>query len=64
LGINLYPHAFRHFIVSDLTRKGCSSDFIIAVMKWKSADMYNIYNDIEDKDRDWKEIDKLKDMFK
>jgi len=64
-GLNLYAHCFRHFIVSDLTRKGCSSDFIIAVMKWKSGGvMFNIYNDIEDKDRKWKEVDKLKDVFK
>lgn len=63
LGMNLYAHCFRHFIVSDLTRKNCSSDFIIAVMKWKSADMYKIYNDIEDKDRKWKDIDKLKDAL-
>lgn len=63
LKLDLYAHCFRHYIVSDLTRKGCSSDFIVAVMKWKSADMYQIYNDIEDKDRDWKEIDKLKDVF-
>ena len=64
IDMDLYAHAFRHFIVSDLTRKGCSSDFIIAVMKWRSAEMYQIYNDLEDKDRDWKEIDKLKGMFK
>lgn len=64
LGFDLYAHCFRHFIVSDLTRKGCSSDFIVAVMKWKSADMYRIYNDIEDKDREWKEIEKLKNIFK
>lgn len=63
LGMNLYAHAFRHFVVSDLTRKGCSSDFIIAVMKWKSAEMYRIYNDIEDKDRKWKDIDKLKNIL-
>lgn len=63
LNLNLYAHAFRHFIVSDLTRKGCSSDFIVAVMKWKSSDMYNIYNDIEDKDRKWKEVDKLQGVF-
>jgi len=63
LNLNLYAHAFRHFIVSDLTRKGCSSDFIVAVMKWKSSDMYNIYNDIEDKDRKWKEVDKLQGIF-
>jgi len=63
LEINLYAHAFRHFIVSDLTRKGCSSDFIIAVMKWKSADMYKIYCDIEDKDRKWKDVGKLKEAM-
>jgi integrase len=64
LGVNLYAHAFRHFIVSDLTRKGCSSDFIVAVMKWKSGSaMFNIYNDIEDKDRQWKDIDKLKNLL-
>jgi len=64
LEIDLYAHAFRHFIVSDLTRKGCSSDFIVAVMKWKSGTvMYNIYNDIEDKDRKWKDIDKLKESM-
>ena len=63
-GIDFYPHCFRHFIVSDLTRKGCSSDFIVAVMKWKSADMYKIYNDIEDKDRKWKDVEKLRDAFK
>lgn len=64
LNMNLYPHCFRHFIVSDLTRKGCSSDFIVAVMRWKTADMYKVYNDIEDKDREWKDVDKLKDAFK
>jgi len=64
LNIPTYPHMFRHFIVSDLTRKGCSSDFIVAVMKWKTGTvMFNIYNDIEDKDRKWKEVDKLKDVF-
>lgn len=64
MNVDFYPHCFRHFIVSDLTRKGCSSDFIVAVMKWKSADMYKIYNDLEDKDRKWKDIEKLKGAFK
>lgn len=63
LGINLYAHCFRHFIVSDLTRKGCSSDFIVAVMKWKTTAMFGVYNDIEDKDREWKDIAKLEGVF-
>jgi hypothetical protein len=33
-------------------------------MKWRTADMVKIYNDLEDKDKNWKEIDKLKDVFK
>ena len=61
--MDLYAHCYRHFIVSDLTRKGCSSDFIVAVMRWKSADMFKIYNDLQDKDRNWKDIDKLKGAF-
>lgn len=63
IDMDIYAHAFRHFIVSDLTRKGCSSDFIVAVMKWKSSDMYHIYCDIEDKDKEWKDIGKLKDAL-
>lgn len=63
LELDLYAHAFRHFIVSDLTRKGCSSDFIVAVMKWKTSSMFHVYCDLEDKDREWKDIDKLKNAF-
>lgn len=59
-----YMHCLRHYIVSYLTRLGCSSDFIIEIMGWKSGEMYKIYNDVEAKDRDWKEIDKLKNVFK
>ena len=63
LDMDIYAHAFRHFIVSDLTRKGCTSDFIVAVLKWKSSDMYHIYCDIEDKDKEWKDIHKLKEAL-
>jgi len=58
-----YAHALRHYIVSHLTRLGCSSDFIIEVMGWKTGSMYKIYNDVEGKDRKWKEIDKLQGAF-
>lgn len=60
-----YAHCLRHYIVSHLTRLGCSSDFIIEIMGWKSGgDMYKIYNDVEGKDKKWKEIDKIKDKLK
>lgn len=63
LNTNLYPHCYRHYLCSRLTRLGCGSDFIVAIFKWATHDMYNVYNDVEDKDRNWKEIDKLKDIF-
>ena len=62
--INLYPHCLRHYIVTYLSRIGLESDFIIAVMGWKSADMYSIYNDMTAKEKDWKSLDKLKDSLK
>jgi len=59
-----YAHSLRHYIVSHLTRLNCSSDFIVEIMGWKSGGaMYQIYNDVEGKDREWKEIDKLKNHF-
>jgi integrase len=61
LNVPFYPHCLRHYIVSHLTRLGLTSDFIIAIMGWTSSDMYNVYNDLTAKERDWKGLDKLKD---
>ena len=62
--IAIYPHCFRHYIVTHLSRIGLESDFIIAIMGWKSADMYSIYNDLTAKEKGWKSLDKLKDSLK
>lgn len=32
-------------------------------MGWKSGEMYKIYNDLSSKDREWKELEKLKDYL-
>ena len=60
LGVNFYPHSLRHYIVSHLTRLGLSSDFIVAIMGWSSTEMYKVYNDVTAKEREWKELGKLK----
>ena len=62
--IAIYPQCFRHYIVTHLSRIGLESDFIIAIMGWKSADMYSIYNDLTAKEKGWKSLDKLKDSLK
>lgn len=60
LGVPFYFHSLRHYIVTNLTRLGLDSDFIIELMGWSSSDMYRIYNDLTAKDRKWKGLDKLK----
>jgi site-specific recombinase XerD len=61
LKVPVYPHAFRHRIVSYLTRIGLPENLIIELMGWRSGGaMYKIYNDNEAKDMEWKELDKLK----
>ena len=57
---NVYAHSFRHYFVTQLTRIGMPSDFIIEVMGWKTAEMYKIYNDLTGKDKEWSGIDILK----
>lgn len=58
--INLYPHSLRHYMVSHLTRLGLSSDLIVSIMGWKTSDMYHVYNDVLDDEREWEDLSKLK----
>ena len=59
----VYMHCFRHKFVTSLLSIGMSRDYIIAVIGW-STDMTKIYNDLEDKDREWKDSDKLQALIK
>ena len=61
--VNLYPHCFRHRIVTYLSKLGLEADFIIEIMGWKSRDMYDIYNDLTAKDKEWKNLDILKNIL-
>ena len=59
----LYPHMLRHRLVTYLASLGLSSDYIVAIVGWKDSKMVNIYNDLEDKDREWKDSDKLQKII-
>ena len=59
----LYPHMLRHRLVTYLTSLGLSSDYIVAIIGWKDSKMVNVYNDLEDKDREWKDSDKLQKII-
>jgi len=62
LGITVYPHSFRHYIVTQLTRMGINSDLIVELMGWTSGEMYKLYLDLTAKDREWKGLDKLTNL--
>lgn len=44
LGENIYAHALRHLLVSEMVRKNIPSDVIMEFQKW-SSDMIPVYND-------------------
>ena len=58
-----YPHCLRHRIVTYLSKLNLDADFIISIMGWKSREMYDIYNDLTAKDREWKNLDNLKNLL-
>ncbi len=60
LGVNLYPHALRHYLTTELSRKNIPPLLIKDLMGWSSLDMVEVYNDLSSKDREWKELENLK----
>jgi site-specific recombinase XerD len=60
LGVNLYPHALRHFLVTEFSRKNIPPMLIKDLVGWSSLEMVNLYNDLTSKDMQWKELDNLK----
>lgn len=63
LNVPIYFHAFRHYITTYLSKIGLDQELIVHIMGWKSADMYNIYNDLSAEDKEWKNLSKLKDAL-
>ena len=53
LGVDVYPHAFRHAFVSYLASAGLPNSVIVSVMQWEKSSgdaMVAIYNDADDED--------------
>lgn len=60
LGVNLYPHSLRHYLVTEFSRKNIPPLLIKDLVGWTSIQMVEVYNDLTSKDREWKELDSLK----
>lgn len=60
LGVNVYPHCFRHFLVTEFSRKNIPAILIKDLVGWSGLEMVNLYNDLTSKDKEWTELDNLK----
>lgn len=63
LGIPTYPHMFRHFFTTFLVRSGLPSDLVQVIGGWTSSNMVDLYSDIDIKEREFKELDNLRNML-
>ena len=60
LGVNVYPHCLRHFLVTEFSRKNIPAMLIKDLVGWSGLEMVNLYNDLTSKDKTWTELDNLK----
>jgi site-specific recombinase XerD len=60
LGSSFYPHACRHFVVTEFARKKIPSQLIQSLIGWSSESMVSLYTDLTAKDQDWSELDALR----
>jgi site-specific recombinase XerD len=55
-----YAHSLRHNFTTRLAKAGLPTELIQDIGGWSSEGMVKIYNDLEIKDRTWKELENLK----
>ena len=60
LGTNIYPHCFRHYIVTEFSKKNIPPMLIKDLLGWTSIEMVGIYDDTASKDKNWIELENLK----
>jgi site-specific recombinase XerD len=60
LRVPCYPHMFRHFLVTEFSRKNIPPMLIKEIVGWSSLEMVALYNDLSAKDTKWVELDNLR----
>ena len=66
VGQPCYPHNFRHYNITFLKSLDIEDDLIVYLTGWAEGTghtMISIYNDLTAKDREWKNLDKLKNAL-
>ena len=62
--LDIYPHSFRHYFVTYLSKVGLEAELIQSIVGWSSGDMVAIYNDLRIDEREWKGLGKLANALK
>lgn len=60
LGVAVYPHSLRHYIVTLFSKKNIPPTLIKELIGWSNLEMVELYNDMGAKDREWAELENLK----
>ncbi len=61
LGVPFYPHCLRHFYTTYLAKIGLPHPLIKEIAGWESEGMVSLYDDVQAKDKSWKELENLKE---
>lgn len=51
LSINIYPHAFRHYFCTMLSKAGLPDSAITQIIGWESSDLCKVYVDVDKDDQ-------------
>lgn len=63
LGQPFYPHALRHAFCTKLVKAGLPSELIVEIIGWSSEVLIKTYNDAKVSEREFKELDNLRNML-
>lgn len=63
LNKHLYPHSLRHYWTTYLLGLGLEKEFVQELQQWSSDTLVTLYNDATIKDRNWKNLDKLREAL-
>ena len=63
IDVDFYIHAVRHYGVTFLSKIGLPEQLIKDIYGWESTLMVNIYDDSSSKDKNWAELDTLKNSL-
>jgi len=63
LDVPFYPHLLRHNFCTRLSKIGLPPNLIKEIIGWQDVKMVETYDDVEIKDKEFKELDKLKEYL-